>query len=56
MDMPAPPPSPQAMLDEIKHSASPAEYKARVMLARDEGWITDDEAEEWIAMAGVGEA
>ena len=36
--------------------ADGTEMKQRIMLARQCGFLTDDETEEWIAMAGLKEA
>jgi len=44
---------PQALIDAVKYTANDSEYKARIMLLRDLGAITDDEAEDWISVAGV---
>lgn len=46
----------QVVLDLVKQADTPAEYKMRVMLARDAGHLSDAEAEDWIAMAGVAAA
>ena len=41
----------------VKNARSDAtEMKQRIMLARQCGFLTDDETEEWIAMAGLKEA
>lgn len=52
---PAIPPdlSPQDYIDAVKLADSPAEYKARLMLCREMGILSDADAEDWIAMAGV---
>ena len=34
----------------------PTEMKQRILLARQCGFLSDDETEEWIAMAGLAEA
>lgn len=47
--------SPQDYINAIKDADTPGEMKARIMLCRDLGFLTDDEAEEWIAMAGLKE-
>lgn len=44
---------PQAYLDAVKQADTPGELKQRVLLCRDLELITDDEAEDWIAMAGL---
>lgn len=46
----------QDYLDAVKRADSPAEYKARIMLCREMGFLSDDETEEWIAAAGVQDA
>lgn len=45
--------SPQAYLDAVKRADTPGELKARILLCREMGILADDEAEDWIAMAGV---
>lgn len=45
--------SPQAYLDAVKSADTPGEYKARILLCRDCGYLSDEDAEEWIAMAGL---
>lgn len=46
----------QAFLDAVKLADSPGEMKQRIVLARELGHLTDDETEDWIAMAGLREA
>jgi hypothetical protein len=37
----------------IERETDPAEKKARIMIAREHGHLTDQEAEEWIVLAGL---
>lgn len=41
------------VLSMIECCPDPAEKKARILIARDHGHLTDVEAEEWIAVAGL---
>lgn len=37
----------------IEREQDPAEKKARILIAREHGHLTNHEAEEWIALAGL---
>lgn len=37
----------------IARETDPAEQKARILIARDHGHLTDEEAEEWLVLAGL---
>lgn len=41
------------VLDGIKRTNCPTEMKQRIMLARECGFLDDEETEDWIAMVGV---
>lgn len=37
----------------IERERDPSEQKARILIAREHGHLTDHEAEEWIVLAGL---
>lgn len=37
----------------IERETDPSERKARIMIARDHGHLTDAEAEEWLVLEGL---
>lgn len=41
------------ILGLIERERDPSEKKARILIAREHGHLTDAEAEEWIALAGL---
>jgi hypothetical protein len=45
--------SAQDYLDAVKHADTPSEMKARILLCREMGHLSDEETEEWIAMVGL---
>lgn len=46
----------QTYLDAIKDADTPVEMKQRIMLCRALGFLSDQETEDWIAIAGLKEA
>lgn len=44
------------ILGLIHRETDPAEKKARILIAREHGHLTDEEASDWIAIAGLENA
>lgn len=40
----------------IRAEPDPAEKKARILIAREHGHLSDEDAEEWIVLAGLVDA